>query len=135
MRAIKSLFSKNLLQILQYGLCGIITTLINLLLFYVFSENGMYYLNANGISYYIAVVINFFMNYFLVFSKKKENISIVLKKMWNFLILRTVSLLFDSMVFFLLVTGLGFEKYLTRVLLSSFIIVINYFWGKRKIFL
>lgn len=126
--------NKDLLQIFRYGFWGGIVTLVNLALFYIFSERGMHYLLANIVSYYIAVVINFFINFYLVFEKKQKSIFGVLKKLWNFLELRTVSLLADTLIFFVLITGLGFHKYISRVCLSCVIILINFFWSRRKIF-
>ncbi len=126
--------NKDLLQIFRYGFWGGIVTLFNLVLFYIFSERGMYYLLANIVSYYIAVVINFFINFYLVFEKRQKSMLGVLKKLWNFLMLRTASLLADTLLFFILVTGLGFHKYISRVCLSCVIILINFFWSRRKIF-
>lgn len=126
---------KNLVELFKYGICGGITTVINLALFYVMSEAGLYYLIANMIGYYIAVVVNYFLNYFFVFDQNnKEKLIIILKKLWDFIVLRTASLLADTALFFVLVSVLGFHKYISRICLSIVIILINFIWSKRKIF-
>lgn len=124
---------RHLSGILKYGFWGGITTLINLILFYVFSEVGLYYLIANALSYYIAVLINFLFNYYLVFDNVKSDKSL-LWKFWNFCVLRTASFLVDSLLFFILVSILDLNKYISRVFLSIVIILFNFIWSKNKIF-
>lgn len=127
--------SKAFMEIVKYGICGCITTGINLVLFYVFSEMGIYYLLANMIAYYIAVVINYFLNYYFVFKNNSEKVKTIIYKLWEFCKLRTVSLLVDSGLFFVLVSVMGFHKYISRICLSAIIILINFVWSKSKIFI
>lgn len=122
----------NIKQLLLYGLCGGITTAINLFLFYLFNEIGIYYLLSNIIAYYIAVVVNFLLNNQYVFKKGEKNI---IKKLGEFLILRTGSLVADSGIFYFLVSVLEFHVYVSRVGLSIVIILFNYVISRKKIFL
>lgn len=128
------ILGKNIVLIFWYGFWGMITTCLNLIMFYIFSEMGFYYLFANAVAYYIAVIINYFMNYFMVFERKPECIKSIFKKMWKFIKLRTVSLLIDSVIFFIMVSVFGFHKYISRICLSIVIISFNFFWSRRNIF-
>lgn len=127
-------FKESSLQFFRYGFWGLFTTMINLLFFYVLTENGVFYLLANIISYYVAVLINYLTNFYLVFEMQHKSVHVFLKKLLDFLLLRSSSLFIDSGIFFILVTLIGFDKYICRVCLSVFIIIINFFWSKRKIF-
>ncbi len=122
----------QLKETLKYIVCGGITTAVNLAIFYVLTEMGIYYLLSNIIGYYIAVAINFWMNQIYVFNKKAS--ADALGRLWKFAKLRTLSLIVDSILFFLLVTICGFPTYLCRIILSIIIITVNYFWSKYKIF-
>lgn len=120
-------------EIIRYGLCGGITTLINLVLFYFLAEWGIYYLLANAIAYYIAVIINFYLNYYFVFAEKTKEKTLV-RKLWEFCLLRTASLGIDTILFFALVSICGMNRYIGRILLSIAIILFNFAWSKKKIF-
>lgn len=123
---------KDCIEIIKYGVAGTVSTAINLAVFYILSEAGIYYIVSNMISYYIAVVINFTLNNYFVF-ERQENKEIFIK-LWSFVKLRTVSLAVDTIVFFILVSGLRGNKYVNRVFLSMVIIAFNFIWSKRNIF-
>lgn len=122
-------------QAVKYGLFGAITTGINLVLFYILDKCGIYYLLANGIAYYIAVLVNYFFNYYFVFEHKKESVNTLVNKLMQFIGLRTVSFIVDSFIFFILVSVIRGDKYICRIGLSITIILINYLWSKKKIFI
>lgn len=126
---------KNFKELIKYGICGGVTTAINLLLFFMFTEYGIYYLVSNAIAYYIAVIINYYLNYYLVFERINESKKSNLKKLAHFCVLRTSSLILDTILFFVMVDVLGFQKYIIRVILSFSIILLNFLWSKRYIFI
>lgn len=122
-------------QAIKYGLFGAVTTGINLILFFILDQCGIYYLLANGIAYYIAVIINYFFNYYLVFEHSKETRKVICSKLLQFIGLRTASFLVDTALFFVLVSVLRGNKYMCRIGLSIAIILVNYIWSKKKIFI
>lgn len=58
---------EKIVELFKYGIYGVITTIINLALFFGLEKIGVYYLAANTLSYIIAVVINYFLNKKYVF--------------------------------------------------------------------
>ena len=106
----------------------------SLLLFFLLDQLGVYYMLANAAAYLVAVVINFFLNYFFVFEHRGEQVNGVLKKLLAFVRMRIVSFAFDSGLFFVCVSILSLPKYPSRICLSFGMIVLNYYWSKRKIF-
>lgn len=124
----------RLVELVKYGFWGGITVGINMGLFYLLNESGLYYLLASMIAYYIAVIINYFLNYHLVFNQPNEDVKGKLNKLGHFLGLRTFSLLVDTVLFFALVNLIGINVYAARVGLALFIIMVNYLWSRTKIF-
>lgn len=122
-------------ELIKYGLFGVITTAINLLLFALFKELGMHYLWANTVSYIIAVIINFVFNQRYVFEQTAKRGS---KNYWiqfvKFVVLRIVSLGVDNGLFYVLVTIFGWPVYPSRIGLSIVIILVTYIINKIFIF-
>jgi len=118
----------------KYMIWGTVTTAINLILFFLLDKLGIYYLLANTAAYFTAVIINFLLNYFFVFERKKELRNDVLKKFFAFIQMRIASFALDSGAFFFMVSVLDLPKYPCRIGLSFVIILFNFFWSKRKIF-
>lgn len=119
-------------ELIRYGICGGITTGINLGLFYLMTRWNMYYIPANLLSYYIAVMVNFILNYRYVFQLSEETDKIPMLK--KFVGLRTISIAVDTVIFWILVSVLQGSLYLSRVGLSVAMILINFVWSKQKIF-
>lgn len=120
-------------ELLRYIICGGVTTVINLVLFYILTKWGhFYYLLANIIGYYCAVLINFWLNWKWVF--KNEEQKSTSHKLIEFVKLRSASLVADTGLFFVLVSILKCPLYPSRIGLSAVIILINYIWSKYKIF-
>lgn len=118
------------IEIIRYGIAGLLTTGFNLLLFYILEHIGLYYLLANIISYYIAVILNYYANYIFVFQNKIQNKNGIV----SFIILRSSSLIIDSLLLYLLVDLWEFNVIKSRIGLSFFIILINYIFCKKMIF-
>lgn len=138
----------KIIELIKYGFWGGITTLINLALFALFdSFDVMHYVVANGIAYVIAVVINYVFNKLFVFTapeqKATDRRETVLQFL-KFVLLRAISLLVDSVLFFILVElfenliaiKLGFitTRLIIRVLLSMAIIMATFVFSKLFIF-
>lgn len=138
----------KIFELIKYGFWGGITTLINLALFaFLDSLSVMHYVLANGIAYAVAVVINYVFNKIFVFNSpedkitdKRENAIQFIK----FVIMRALSLLVDSVLFFILVELLedkiviqiGFvtTRLVIRVVLSMAIIMATFILSKLFIF-
>lgn len=115
-------------ELLKYGIAGGITTAVNLVLFWLFAKAGIYYLLANAVAYYIAVCLNYYFNNKFVFEGHHE------KGLIKFIVLRTLSLGVDSVLFWGLVDVAGFEVMKSRIGLTIVIIMLNYLVCKKMIF-
>lgn len=119
-------------ELLQYGFWGVLTTGINLLLFVIFEYFGIYYIYANTVSYYIACCVNFYVNKKFVFNNS-DNIHIFVQLI-KFLVMRTVSIVFDNILFYFLVDICCFNIYISRISLTFGIILLTFVVNKKYIF-
>lgn len=125
----------KLKELISYGFFGAITTGINLALFALLKELGVYYLLANTIAYFVAVVINYVFNVKFVFPDSAgSGMKAQIKQFLKFLGVRIFSLIVDNALFFLLVSILYFPVYPSRIGLSFFIILATYFVNKFSVF-
>lgn len=121
-------------ELISYGIFGCITTLINLVLFYLFTEAGLYYLWSNTISYIIAVIINYVCNIFFVFPSSAKSGKGQWLQLAKFVSLRLFSLLIDNALFYIIVSVFGFPVYISRIMLSAAIILFTYVINKLFVF-
>ncbi|SFS84531.1 GtrA family protein [Paenibacillus sp. 453mf] len=120
---------RSIIELVKYGFWGAVTTALNLFAFFLLEGLGMYYITANVLSYIFAVIINYILNQKFVFKSSSQN---DYKQFVKFIIVRIVSLLIDSGLFYLLVSILSFNVNLSRILLSITIIVATF--GVNKLF-
>ena len=126
---------QKLIELIKYGFFGAVTTAINLLLFALLKEMGMYYILANTLSYIVAVVINYFFNQRYVFeAAAQKGTKQAQTQFYKFVFLRIVSLAVDNALFYLLVTLLHLPVYPSRIGLSLAIILATYFINKVFVF-
>lgn len=122
----------NLFQIIKYGFFGVITTIINLLLFYLLIKIGVHYLLSNAISYFIAVVLSYYLNNKYVFNYKEKQSEI--KKLVKFIIVRITSLGLDSACLWFCVTLMNYDAFLSKIFISTVIIIVTYTVNKTLVF-
>ena len=129
-------YRQKLRELISYGVFGVITTAINLLLFFGLESIGIYYIWANSIAYFLAVIINYIFNKKFVFiegnaiNNKKEQLVQLLK----FIGMRLASLMVDNALCYVLVTILGFNMFFSRIGLSIAIILATFVINKIWIF-
>lgn len=127
----RKFLSGELFQLIKYGFFGAITTIINLLLFYIFTLIGIQYLVSNAISYFIAVVLSYYLNNNYVFDKKNQG---EIKKIIKFVLVRIASLGLDSIFLWLCVSLLNYDVFISKIIISVVIILITFVVNKTVVF-
>ena len=126
---------KQIVEIFKYGISGTITTFINLYLLKVFIDFGLYYILANIIAYIISVIINYILNQRYVFSNYARGNTLEARKQFlKFLIMRLLSLIIDTALFYVVVSIFKFPIYWSRLILTIVIILITFILNKWFIF-
>lgn len=150
MTKIKEILTKYK-EIIVYIVFGALTTLVNLVTFYlleyIFGSGGKGYIVYNAIAWVVAVVFAYITNKLYVFESKSWAPKIVIKESAQFLLARVFSFLVEEFGLILMVEVLNFAEYsldlkiitlsgatVAKIILAVIVIIMNYFFSKFIIF-
>jgi putative flippase GtrA len=128
MTTIKQLYQKYAMFI-RYVVIGVLTTVVNLVVFFLLKHLGMNYLIANTIAWLVSVIFAFFTNKQIVFQSKSKNAA-AFAEMVLFFILRGVSLALDDGLMYLGVSVLLWNTGLVKIAVQIIVIITNYIFSK-----
>ena len=126
---------KKYQSVISYLLFGVLTTLVNLIVFYLFNTKlGLFYQTANFVAWFLSVLFAFITNKLWVFDSKTPTFKAFLTEMWSFFFYRIVSFVFDAGIMFIGITLLNLNSNLTKLLDQVIIVLLNYVFSKFLIF-
>ena len=119
---------------LLYLVFGGLTTLVNILSFFILRQLKIEVYVSNVIAWFLSVLFAFITNKLFVFEirgkSKKENI----KECVSFFGFRILSLVFDMGAMYLLLQVLNVNELLSKVVANVLVIILNYVFSKLFIF-
>ncbi len=122
-------------QILTYGVFGLLTTVVNYAVFYLFLDVfRVSYGVANVVALVVSVAFAFAVNKQFVFRSKCWSAAVLKKELPAFLSARVVSGLIDVGSMWLLVDALAVSPKLAKLLVNVLVIVLNYVFSKIFVF-
>lgn len=134
MNRIKKLYTKYQ-ELIEYIIFGVLTTLVNILVFYLFNTVfQVSYLISNAISIIVAILFAFITNKLFVFRSKTPNIKAAFKEFYLFVGLRLVSGLLDMLTMYILVDAIHLDANVSKLLTQFIVVVLNYVFSKLFIF-
>ena len=124
----KELFVKYK-EIILYLIFGVLTTLINIVIFFLFSDIfKINYLFSNVVAWIISVTFAFITNKLYVFEvKNNEN---TIKEAVSFVTFRLVSLAIDMLLMFIMIDIMKVNKMISKVIVNALVVIINYVTSK-----
>ncbi|NMD39058.1 MAG: GtrA family protein [Christensenellaceae bacterium] len=135
---IKNIISdkKALNEAIRYIVIGVLTTLINLIVFWFFRNVIVINLFlASTIAWILAVLFAYFTNKSFVFNSKISGTKEILKTMAMFFAARILSfLIFDLFGLWLFVDIFKMYEFLAKILNNVFVIIFNFIASKWFIF-
>lgn len=156
-KIIDKLFTK---EIVTYILFGVLTTVVNLLTFYIFKRifisvgwegifnsiipegsslqklfvGGTDYLDANFIAWVAGVIFAFITNKLWVFDSKSWKPSVAGKEFTGFIGARIFSFIIETVMMFILVTLLTVNEFASKLIVGVVVVILNYIFSKLLIF-
>ena len=122
-------------QILNYGFFGLMTTVVNYAVFYLFLDVfSAAYQVANAVALIVSVAFAFAVNKQFVFASKSWSKEVLKKELPAFLSARAVSGLIDLGSMWLLVDALAVPPKPAKLLVNVLVIVLNYVFSKLLVF-
>ena len=136
MEQIKQLYERYK-EIVNYLIFGVLTTVISLLVYYIFvftildPENAIQLQIANFISWVAGVIFAYITNRKFVFESKNDN---KIKEASKFVASRIITLIADMIIMFLGVTTLHLNDKIVKLISQVIVIVSNYVFSKLFVF-
>ena len=136
MKKIISLY-KNYEEIINYLIVGGLTTIVSLITYYACvltflnPKSAIELQIANIISWIISVSFAYITNRLFVFKSKSKNI---LKEISTFISARIITLFLDMLIMFLMVTCMGINDKISKIVVQVVVIILNYIFSKLFVF-
>ena len=121
-------------RILRYGVGGVSTTLVNIILFRLLDYLLPGYRLANLIAIVLSKVYGFFVNKLFVFRSRRLSASQQIREIFSFVAARGFTGVVDYFGLILLVSLIGMEPFPAKVIVQGIVIVLNYILGKFFVF-
>ena len=128
---------KRYQEIINYLIVGVLTTIVSLVTYYicvltVFNpEDALELQLANIISWICAVLFAYITNKIFVFKSKNRNI---IKEISSFVGARILTLILDMLIMFVMVTTLGMNDKISKLVVQVVVTILNYVFSKIFVF-
>ena len=133
MKSIKEIFLKYK-SIILYILFGILTTLVNIFVYFACSCLKFSTAASTLTAWIISVLFAYITNRKYVSDSKSQGVKSVFKEISNFFLSRFATGLLDLAVMLLFVDILNFNGMLIKVISNIVVIILNYVLGKFLVF-
>lgn len=123
---------KYMHHIIKYLFFGVLTTIVSLTSFWAFMQIKILDENiCNLFSIILAIIFAYIVNRKFVFESVEKNI---IKEFTKFVGARIISMIFELVAFYVLVTRLSFDEMFIKIVLTIIVIVLNYIFSKLLVF-
>ena len=125
---IKKFFTK---EIILYAIFGVLTTLVNIVCFYILTK----FINleenfSNSISIIAAILSAYFTNRKFVFNSTATTAKEKLTEFGKFILGRAFSMIVELVGFFLMFNIASIDEFISKILISIIVIILNFFISK-----
>jgi len=123
-------FFRKYETLIRYLFIGGLTTLVNIVVFFVLNALHMPLLWANTLAWLVSVIFAFFTNKSVVFQSAYTNRRRFISELVAFFVLRGLSLILDNGIMYLGITVMGLAVLLVKLVSQVIVIVANYVFSK-----
>lgn len=121
-------------ETILYTVFGVLTSVENIVMFAVLLKLGMAYRIANIITLITVKLTAYLCNKNFVFKSHCSSFSELLKEFGRFVFWRGATMLLDYFGLIFLVEIVDMPKLIGKVIMTVFVIAVNYITGKRHVF-
>jgi len=118
---------------LSYLVFGVLTTVINLIIYKILIDRGVHYTISTTIAFIVAVIVAFYTNRKWVFSSNATGRK-VFKEMIMFFTVRIGTYLFDLIGLIFLIQVLDLGAFISKIIVNGGVIILNYILSKTLVF-
>lgn len=117
-----------------YLFWGGVATLVNIGTFMLWLKLDWNYQIGNVVAWFLAVLVTYISNKFFVFNSPFHNVSLFLREMFSFFIIRLLALLLDLIIIWVGMTLLKYNSFLVKVFDNVVVGIVNYIFSRWFIF-
>lgn len=127
-----SLLIKKVLtkEVIFYVIFGLLTTFVNISIFYLLTLIHLDENIANIIAIVLAVLFAYFTNRKIVFNSTANTFKEKLKEFYKFMLGRAFTMVVEMVGFYLLFNIMGIQEMISKLVISVIVIVLNFFISK-----
>ena len=118
-------------ELFWYVVFGILTTVVNIVVYFIFSRLGVNYLISNILAWFLSVLFAYVTNRRWVFESKSSN---VLKECGLFFSGRIFSGIIDTGLMYLFIDILSIGDVVSKIVIQVIVVVLNYVISKWVVF-
>ena len=121
-------------ETIAYLICGIITTLINIAVFWLCERMGWHVAVSNTVATVAAVSFAYFANKIIVFQSTSWAVKVLIKEISTFITGRFATFAMETILLVLLVDMAGLPSVICKAFTTGLVIVGNYLISKWAVF-
>lgn len=126
--------NKKLHKIFRYGIVGIGTTLVNIVVYQLLLYAGIEYMISNLVAIISSKLFAYITNKIYVFKSKTENFIELAKEFWRYLLARGFTGIIDYIGLIILIEIIKIDEVLSKYIITILVIILNYIFGNKYIF-
>lgn len=122
-------------EIVRYLVCGLATTVVNLITFWIFAESlKVSTMVSTLLAWFLSATFAYYANKVYVFKSKKETIGELVKEGAAFFEVRILSGIFETIAMVILIDYLHAPKMWMKLFVGIVVTILNYIASKVYIF-
>lgn len=121
-------------EVISYLIFGVLTTVVNWVVYGVMIKSGIDYRIATAMAWLVSVLFAFGVNKIYVFQSYERRMKYVIKEMVSFTLCRVASGIMEMVLMVTMVSLLHMGEYISKVLVSIAVVIVNYIFSKCFIF-
>lgn len=122
-------------ELIKYLIIGVLTTVINYIIFAILVKLANIDMHAsNIIAWIVSVIFAYFTNKLFVFESKSFEFKVIGKEVLSFGAARVFSLLLEEVILYIFVNLLNMDELIIKLIANVIVIIVNYILSKFIIF-
>lgn len=117
-----------------YLIFGVITTLVNLVIFKLLIDRGIHYTISTTIAFVVAVTVAFWTNRTWVFRSQSRGIKAIFREMTSFFSVRILTYFVDIIGLVILIELVHIDEFISKIIINVLVVVLNYLLSRFVVF-
>lgn len=121
-------------ETISYLICGGLTTLLGIVVFWLSERAGSHVALSNTISTGVAITFAYIVNKVIVFRSASWSKGVMVKEVFTFLAGRFATYVMETLLLVLLVNIIGLPGFVCKLFTSLLVVIGNYVISKKAVF-